>query len=391
MSWLGGYKPKKSAAEIREEKRKQLEADRLARAQRRAEQNKQLQAAQESQQEADEALKQLQQLAPEIFEDDNSVAGSDIPDSILDDSETDNDTMAGDEIVDFEDENGTDDAKALQEAIRALERLQWEDDDIDFFFNQAEIKMAAHGVKKNYTKFQVLATIVPSKVTLQVKSLLRKKESEYPNKNAYKMLKNEILRIFGPKPEAGLERALTRVLTDTPSALARLLVNDLCKTELQGCTCCPGIITGLWKRQLPSSVTAGIAGKTLTKDNFNEVCQHADDIFASNPKPTVAAITNLNETQPAIPYATGEVAAVTRGGRGGRGNRGNRGNRGGRGGRGGSAGAAPPRHKGTKHPDLPDGDWKGCQMHFKWGKGAYFCSEPASCPWKNVIATKPNK
>ena len=32
-----------------------------------------------------------------------------------------------------------------------MERLQWEDDDIDFYFNQAEIKMTANGVKNNYT------------------------------------------------------------------------------------------------------------------------------------------------------------------------------------------------------------------------------------------------
>ena len=310
----------------------------------------------------------------------------------------DNNDMANDPIVDFEDEDGVDDARALQEAIRALERLQWEDDDIDFYFNQAEIKMAAHGVKKNYTKFQVLATVIPSKITLQIKSLLRKKESEYPDKNAYKLLKTEIFRIFGPKPEAGLEKALTRVLIDTPSALARTLVNDVCKTELQGCTCCPGIVTGLWKRQLPSNVTSGIAGKTLNKDNFNEVCQLADDIYTSNSnKPTMAAVTSqsLNETQPALPYPVqAEVNAVRSSNRGGRGRgrgRGGRGNQ--RGGRGGQSNGSRPS-SGTssaqpKHPDLPPGEWSGCSMHRRHGRGAYFCSEPATCPWKDIFTPKP--
>ena len=51
----------------------------------------------------------------------------------------------------FEDENGVDDRGALQEACRSLERYQWDDNDIPFFFGQIEIKMAAVGVKKNFT------------------------------------------------------------------------------------------------------------------------------------------------------------------------------------------------------------------------------------------------
>ena len=49
------------------------------------------------------------------------------------------------------------------------------------------------------------------------------------------------------------------------------------------------------------------------------------------------------------------------------------------------------RQKGTKHPDLPAGDWTGCQMHFKWGRSAFFCSDLGACPWRNVFAPKPAK
>ena len=161
----------------------------------------------------------------------------------------------------------------------------------------------------------------------------------------------------------------------------------------------------LWKRHLADNIRAGIAHYNLSKENFNEVLQRADDIFQSRSGTgTVAATTvSLDETQPAIPYAAPEVAAVSRG-RGGRG-RGGRGR--GRGNRGGGQNSRPqpaaegassnsssssgPKHKGTKHPDLPAGEWQGCSMHFRWGRGAFFCSEPASCPWKNVYATKPAK
>ena len=248
----------------------------------------------------------------------------------------------------------------------------------------------------------------------EVKELLTKKETEYPENNAYKLLKSKIIKIFGPKPEEAVSRALGRVLTGLPSQLARALVNDLCKHDLQ-CDCCPDIILTIWKRQLPGYVCAGIAHCTFSKATFDSVVSLADNIYTSNrPNPAVAAYSvaavssgsgtvgggavspsYLNETQPGLTYPVPEVNAVSRGGRGGRGFRGGRGGRGGgRGGRGGqqqSSGASAPKYKGTKHPDLPEGDRQGCSMHFRHGKNAYFCSEPTTCPWKNVFIPKPQK
>ena len=167
--------------------------------------------------------------------------------------------MPDDAIVAFEAEDGADEAGALREACRNVEKLEWDDNDVAFFFSKAEIKMSAVGVKKQYTKFQVLSTVLPKKVEDQLKPMLVKTETDFPLKDAYKQLKSEILRIFGPKPERAVERALSRVLVDTPSHLARDLVNDICKTQLKNCQCCPAIVSTLWKRQLSSQVRAGIA------------------------------------------------------------------------------------------------------------------------------------
>ena len=234
----------------------------------------------------------------------------------------------------------------------------------------------------------------------EVKPLLRKTETDFPDKDSYKQLKDKILIIFGPKPEEAIERALGRVMTSTPSNLARALVNDICKSELD-CECCPSIVMALWKRHLSESVRAGIAEYEMDKDNFEQLVTLADRIHNSRSRlATVASVAapagaGLDETQPAIPYAAPEVAALQRGGRGGRGGRGNRRggrgqNRGGRGGAGSQPAAAGtgPKHKGTKHPDLPAGTWTGCSMHFRWGRGAHFCSEPGSCPWKNIFTPK---
>ena len=308
------------------------------------------------------------------------------------------------DVVAFEDEDGVDDNRALQEARSALARFEWDENDIHFSFNKIEIEMTAVGVKKNYTKFQVLSTVIPKKIIDEVKPLLRRKETEFPNKNAYRLLKDEILRIFGPKPSAAVDRALGRVLTGKPSTLARALVNDLCKKQLD-CECCPGIVLALWRRHLPDHVRSGIAHCKFNKNTFDEVLELADDIFESRSAvSTVAAVAKagqvgqLDETLPAIPYATAEVSAVSRGRGGGRGRGRGRGNRGGNRGGGGQnqnqnnqASSSGPKHKGTKHPDLPAGDWQGCSMHFRWGRGAFFCSEPATCPWKNVYTTKPTK
>ena len=229
-----------------------------------------------------------------------------------------------DAIVDFEDEDGRDDDRAMQDACRTLERFEWQPEDLPFYFNQIEAKMSAAGVKRNYTKFQVLATILPKTVQDQVKPLLRLKATDFPNKDAYKKLKGEVLRIFGPKPKRAVERALGRVLSGKPSELARQLVNDLCKNQLD-CPCCPAIVEALWHRHLPPAVRAGIAKYRLSKDTFNEIIDLADDIFESNNLPSVAALSvsagagpnpSLDETQPAIPYAAPEVAAIRGGGRG---------------------------------------------------------------------------
>ena len=51
-------------------------------------------------------------------------------------------------MVDFEAENGTDDAGALKDAIHQLRTLDFDEQDLEFSFNQIETKMQTNGVKK---------------------------------------------------------------------------------------------------------------------------------------------------------------------------------------------------------------------------------------------------
>ena len=212
-----------------------------------------------------------------------------------------------------------------------------------------------------------------------------------------------MIKQFGPKRADGFDRAIARVMTGSPSQLGRLIVNDICPevNPLSGCHCADTVL-GIWRRSLPSVVRNKISDMDFTADTYRNVFDMADAVWTSNNANTtvVAALTSdtttpssLNETQPGLQYPVPEVNAVSRG-RGGRGRGRGRGGRG----RGGgqqqqqqNAGASVPRHKGTKHPDLPAGDWQGCAMHFKHGRQSFFCSEPATCPWKNVYATRPQK
>ena len=266
--------------------------------------------------------------------------------------------------------------------------------------------MKSAGVKKQFTKLQVLTTILPQDVIEQVKPLLKKQESEFTNNDSYKLLKTKIFSIFGAAEEDPFERAMGRVLSGLPSQLARKLVNDLCDHELVGC-CCHKFIFGQWRRSLPTSVRQGIAHMQFRAETFDEITKLADKIYnqgKSSAQISVAAVSpeshqNLLETgfhQMWPGEATQEVAAVTYWrGRGSRGRTGNRGGqRGGRGtnhSRGGQNNSGPkeysasnPRWTGPRHPDMPP--FSSCRKHWDWGKSARFCQEPWSCPWKNFFS-----
>ena len=121
-------------------------------------------------------------------------------------------------------------------------------------------------------KFQVSSNILPQKFQDEVKSLFW--ATEFPYNNPYKLLKTEVLRNFVPKTGSSMDRALGRVLSGKPSQLARALVTDVCKIELN-CDCCPDNVLALWRRQLPSHVRVGITSLPFNKDNFNNVVNHS--------------------------------------------------------------------------------------------------------------------
>ena len=140
----------------------------------------------------------------------------------------------------------------------------------------------------------VLTTILPPHVRDEVKPILRMQESDFTeDQMPYKILKDEVIKIFKAPQEATFERAMGRVLVGLPSQLARQLVNDLCNHKLVGC-CCPTFIVGLWKRQLPDSVKQGVAGMEFNAANFDAIITKADKVFQSTrPNAAIPSVSAL--------------------------------------------------------------------------------------------------
>ena len=249
--------------------------------------------------------------------------------------------------------------------------------------------MQTSGIKKQWSKLQALVTVLPKNIIEEIKPLLRRKESEWTDKDSYLQVKTEMLRIFSPKDYKCFEKAMTRVLSDTPSALARALVNDLCDKQLAGC-CCHRFIVGLWKRSLPMNVRQAISGMPFTKENFDNITQHADQVYEEGrPRQTIAAIsretTFISPHEPSIhdtafsegvsegAVAAGVVAAYNyqrgrgsggppRGGRGGGRGNGRGGGRGNRGGGNNNGGGNSGSGQGQKKDSPPPQDGQACRL-----------------------------
>ena len=312
--------------------------------------------------------------------------------------------------VNFDLQTGEDDDGALEKACHNLKGYAFNENDLKFFFQQVELKMRKVGVKNSFTKLLVLTSILPERVIDEVKPILRKEEDEFEeNQKPYKVLKDQIVKIFKPTQEAAYERAISRVLSGKPSQLARQIVNDLCEHELRGC-CCKNFIVGVWKKSLPSSVKNAIASMEFNADNFDAICKIADDVYSatrSSAIPSVSAVMNPASGAVSLPgpavldqafhpdFPQTQVAAMSYGrGRGGRGRGQNRGQRRGGGqGRGQGAqrgkGEIHPRHQTQRHADQPP--IQACGRHWRFGKAAHFCEEPGSCPWKDFWVPKSNQ
>ena len=386
MSWLGGYnsKPSTSAqadlAEAREAKRKKLEAEKAQRAARRDQLRKQLLAAQEAQEEATQAINELLEIDPDIFNVEGEI--QEVSEDILDDSD----------MADFDVENETDGKSALDKLGSV--KCDFSKDDIEFWFTELESQLEIIEVKSQWTKRIALQRFLPAEIKQEVKSLLLVQKAQ-SGTDIYKRIKTELINLFGSKPEDSYIKAKNRVMTGKPSQLGKLLVDDICKDckVKLAAGCCAKVVWGMFREALPVVIRNHIAEMTFTKDTYLQIFRKCDQIYDSNQttqvKGSVAAVSHSTPTSTSDP----EVAAIR-----GRGNRGGRGRGGGRGGRGGgstTANAPPPPttttttttpkgNTGPKHATAKGDNDKLCKIHYKWGENGAYCAAPWKCPMKNI-------
>ena len=377
MSWLSGYKSKPSTSsstasesDVREAKRKKLEQDRLLRSKQREVTKKQLQAAQESREEANKAIKDLLAIAPDILDTPIIETSEDI----LESSDTDSAAMEA-----FEVENGIDSEKALDKLGNV--KCPFEKDDIEYWFSELEGQLEVIGVKSQWVKRIALQQLLPVEIRAEVKSLLKLSKPNAGN-DIYLKIKTELIELFGQKPEDAYLRAKNRVMTGKPSQLGKQLMEDICKEQkkLDGC-CCDRIVWGMFREALPIVVRNHIAELSFNKDTWKEIFTKADQVWDSNraPEPIpltrqVAAVTPGPKPQP--PTSPTEVAAVQKS-NGSQKNKKNNKN-----GQNKNQNATTTTTTTAPKPKVNEDNL--CRIHAKWKDNATFCAAPWACRMKNV-------
>ena len=379
MSWLSGYTSKPStSADSRQSRRETLEAERLQRSKKRAELKKQLQEAQQSREEANQAIQDLLDLAPDIFDETSeSIAGQVVDENIL------NDDSEVSIVMDFDAENGTDGKSALSD-LKGVQ-CPFIQEDIEFWFGQLEAQLEVIEVKSQWMKRIALQRFLPPEIQEEVKGLLSLGKTAAGG-DIYFKIKNELIELFGRKPEDSYTRAKERVLTGKPSQLGKALLNDLCKKDkkLDGC-CCSDITWGMFREKLPIVVRNHLAESPFNKDTYKAVFTKADQVWDSNrasePVLTRPVAAMSGDSKKASQTSSqNEVAAVQRGqnGQGGKKDKNKNKNQN----QAQNTNQNPPKESNTKKGVNEE---NLCRMHAKWQKEANFCSAPWACKMKNFF------
>ena len=373
MSWLGGYKPstsKISEAELKEARDKKLAEDRLIRAQQREKRYKQLLAANKAQEEAKQALKDFLAIDPDLFQD-----LSNLPKEEID----------VEELLEFEEEVKMANFDTLNEdngadAIKNLGQIKvsWDGENPQYFFQKLETELQIYSINKQFTKRQALIRCLPDEVAKEFMHLVTLQETA-AGTQAYKTLKDSLIKAYGPRPGDAFQRAMARVMVSKPSVLLKLLINDICDHNLNNC-CCHRTVWGLFQTKIPMYLKNGLADENFESTTMHRIMDKADNIYAAN---QVSNQVSAVET-PIVTSA--EVAAVGRGGRGN--SRGStRGTRGGRGrGRGARGAQNGPDPRGKRHDSNPP--WNSCGAHWVYYDQAFKCQSPTTCPLKDKVTPK---
>ena len=319
-------------------------------------------------------------------------------------------------MVDFEVEDKADGTDAAKEA-RAI-KIDFDRKDIKTWFQRLEIRLEFAGVHSQWLKRLCLENILPQDVANHCKELFGKTKTEATpaagENGIYKQCKDRLFKVYGPQPGENFKKALVFVMTGLPSEAAKDIRELVCKkqTKFDGC-CCVEIVATIWKDILPTTIRTAIAHMDMTTE-FDRAIENADLVYnalkagsgqqvaAAAPTSATGAIpktatksasvtpkkADLDTSADAPAFdqmnqLTEQIAALNKNfkkqqkfqsGRG----RGAQQKRGGRGG-------YQPQRDNRPHPDGPIPE-NACKVHKSFGKSAYYCLTPSTCPWSAHIS-----
>ena len=258
----------------------------------------------------------------------------------------------------YDQENGTDG----EGATKAVFNIKQECDPkkIKMWFQILENKMQFAQIKAQWTKLQVLTTVLPAELLTHIEAFAAVPQASAGSK-CYYDAKSRLMNIYGDKPHESYEKAIELVIVTTPSELARKIIGLICEHKqkpLQDC-CCAKVVMGIWLKQLSPQVKQAIAPMQLGEGKMEETFRVADAVHRSMKTETqsmtqpVATIATTNKTLP--------IAALQQ-----------------------------ARGRGQRHADNPP--QSSCRQHWRFGKSAYYCrgTESSPCPWKEYCTTPGN-
>ena len=288
-------------------------------------------------------------------------AGADV----TNDSETDREAVI---MVNFDEEDKADEATAQQKTANL--KLDFDKEDVEFWFAQLEMHLATAGVKAQWTKRLQLHKQLPPEVVAELKDLLRKSKAA-AGATPYKDLKDRILETFATKPEDVYYEAESLIMKGKPSQLLKQLINKICPSHpnLEGC-CAAGMISGMWRKRLPTEVRQAVAGKPVVgTDAMKDNLRVADAVFATMGALPIAALLDDSADAPALQ----QVAAVKL----------NQNKK-----KVTSGGQKPKQQTRSATPHTPGTPNTVCNTHWKYGREAFTCCKTDSCPWAHLVTKK---
>ena len=313
-------------------------------------------------------------------------------------------------MADFDTEDGQDPTD-IHNKTQNL-KLIFDKSDVRFFFIQFEMHLEHAGCKSQWRKRTELHKILmPTPAIIEeVKDLLSKGKAS-AGATPYKDIKDRLLEAYGPKPADAYRQAKKLQRSGKPSQFAKQLINILCPDHPNLDCCLEGTVTALWQDKLPDPVLHQVASHRLGGGaaNMKATLALADAIYhtiESAGNPTVAAVTHAPATTLPPPTAgttppskfadidafaahvSAEIAAF-RGTNKGSYTRGQSNQRYPRGHTQGHNRRPPPTRNPQPHADGPPPN--ACVNHWNHGKNTYSCAAKETCPWKNILATRPNK